>query len=75
VRWTDQLALLRAAIEDLAKAGLRPPAIARQLARDGWLSADARPFNAAKVYAIMTRMGLAQPQHPPSAEVERAPMK
>jgi DNA invertase Pin-like site-specific DNA recombinase len=74
VRWTDQLARgpeLRAAIEDLAKAGLRPPAIARQLARDGWLSADAQPFNTAKVYAIMTRMGLAQPQHPPSEEVER----
>jgi len=74
VRWTDQLTRgpeLRATVADLAKGGLRPPAIARQLTRDGWLSADAQPFNAAKVRAIMTRMGLAQPQHPPSAEVER----
>jgi DNA invertase Pin-like site-specific DNA recombinase len=62
VRWTDQLARgaeLRATIADLAKDGLRPPAIARQMARDGWLSADAQPFNAAKVRAIMMRMGLA----------------
>ena len=74
VRWTDQLAHgpeLRAAITDLAQAGIRPPSIARKLAKEGWLSADAQPINAAKVRAIMTRMGLSQPQHPPSAEVKR----
>ena len=53
------------------EAGIRPPSIARKLASEGWLSADAQPINTAKVRAIMMRMGLAQPQHPPSAEVER----
>jgi DNA invertase Pin-like site-specific DNA recombinase len=74
VRWTDQLSRgpeLRALITDLAKTGQRPPAIARHLAREGWLSADSTPFNAAKVRAIMTRMGLVRPRNPPSAEVER----
>ena len=74
VRWTDQLtrgAELREAVADLAKAGLRPVAIARQLTQNGWLSADAQPFNGAKVYAIMARMGLAQPLYPPNCEVER----
>jgi DNA invertase Pin-like site-specific DNA recombinase len=74
VRWTDQLARgteLRARITELAKQGQRPPTIARHLTRDGWLSADGTPFNAAKVRAIMIRMGLSRPRKPPSAEVER----
>src|SRR4051812_21730972 len=74
VRWTDQLSrgpALRARIVDLAQAGHRPPAIARSLTQEGWLSADGDGFTAGKVRAIMVRMGLPLRGVSLSAEVER----
>jgi hypothetical protein len=74
VRWTDQLArgpALRARIAELAQAGHRPPAIARSLTQEGWLSADGHGFTAAKVRAIMVRMGLPLRGLSLSADVDR----
>jgi DNA invertase Pin-like site-specific DNA recombinase len=74
VRWTDQLSrgpALRARIGDLARAGQRPPTIARTLTSEGWLSAEGRSFTAAKVRAIMVRMGLPLRGLSLSAEIER----
>ncbi len=74
VRWTDQLSrgpALRARIVELAQAGLRPPAIARSLTQEGWLSAAGDGFTPAKVRAIMVRMGLPLRGLSLSAEVER----
>ena len=61
VRWTDQLSrgpALRARIAECARAGDRPPTIARILTAEGWLSADGDGFTDGKVRAIMVRMGL-----------------
>jgi len=74
VRWTDQLSrgpALRARIMELAQAGHRPPAIASSLTQEGWLSADGDGFTAAKVRAIMVRMGLPLRGLSLSADVER----
>jgi DNA invertase Pin-like site-specific DNA recombinase len=74
VRWTDQLSrgpALRARIVELAQADHRPPAIARSLTQEGWLSADGDGFTAGKVRAIMVRMGLPLRGESLSAEVER----
>lgn len=74
VRWTDQLSRadeLRGQVRTLAAAGLRPPAIARALNADGWLSASGEPFNDGKVRAMLARMGMPLRGTPPSAEVKR----
>ncbi|KOX59593.1 hypothetical protein ADL19_05040 [Streptomyces purpurogeneiscleroticus] len=74
VRWTDQLSrgpVLRARIGELARAGQRPPTIARTLTSEGWLSAQGTSFTAAKVRAIMVRMGLPLRGLSLSAEIER----
>lgn len=74
VRWTDQLSrgpALRARIAERAQAGDRPPTIARTLTTEGWLSADGKGFTAAKVRAIMVRMGLPLRGLSPSAEIVR----
>ena len=74
VRWTDQLSsgpALRTRIKDLTQAGLRPPAIARVLTKEGWLSANGASYTAAKVRAIAVRMGLPRQGLSPSAEIER----
>ncbi len=74
VRWTDQLSrgpALRERIVELAQAGERPPTIARSLTREGWRSADGDGFTAAKVRAIMVRMGLPLRGLSLSADVER----
>lgn len=74
MRWTDQLSrgpALRSRIRDLAQAGQRPPALARTLTAEGWLSAEGTGFTAAKVRAIMVRMGLPPRGLSPSAEIER----
>ncbi len=56
---------------ELAQAGQRPPAIARSLTREGWRSADGDGFTAAKVRAIMMRMGQPLRGLSLSADVER----
>lgn len=74
VRWIDQLSRadeLRGRVRALAEAGLRPPAIARALNVEGWLSASGEPFNDGKVRAMLARMGMPLRGVSPSAEVER----
>jgi DNA invertase Pin-like site-specific DNA recombinase len=74
VRWTSQLAKnaeLKQRIAELVGAGLRPPAIARQLNAENWLSAHGTPFTDAKIRPLLTRMGYPSRGLAVSAEVTR----
>lgn len=53
--------------------GLRPPAIARALAAEGWMSAHGKRFTEGSVRALLTRMGvLSDSPKRPSAVVARS---
>jgi len=76
VRWTSQLTnydALRTRIIELAEAGLRPPAIARQLNAEEWRSAHGTPFNASKVWSLLLRLGRKPTNAAPSTVVVRDP--
>jgi len=76
VRWTSQLSRgedLKRRIAELADAGLRPPAIARQLNAENWLSANGQPFNDRKIRPLLTRMGYPSHSLVVTAEVQREP--
>lgn len=76
VRWTSQLARsaeLKQRIAELVAVGLRPPAIARQLNAENWLSAHGAPFTDGKIRPLLTRMGYPSRGLAVSAEVAREP--